>query len=383
MSRVRRQPQARISDREEHQPDAEHRSAWNPVGQQPGRIARHRIHRVVRDVRQDHLDHREADLVEPQQQQGVREVHHGEGDQHRAHPPVAAGQLADPGEHCLAADARHRHPSLTNKEHQRDRQDRRHDRHPQQRRDLMIEQLVSGQTEERADDGAERVHRPVEPENAAARGVVDIDDEQRVAWRTANSLAEPVDNPAGQHPRPAGGRGHHDLAQCRHAVPGGDQRTAREPVAERSRGQLRQRRRAFRGAFHNTDYRRGRAQHRCQIDRQQRVEQLACGVLEKRDRRQHPDIAGQPAAHLRHHAVQRLPRVFVGDGSIALGACPVDGGANQTEDQTLHRGGDSASRVERVRSFGSGGSWSDGLTRCQTSVKILPASRATGHAGRD
>ena len=34
-----------------------------------------------------------------------------------------------------------------------------------------------------------------------------------------------------------------------------------------------------------------------------------------------------------------------------------------------------ASRPERSRSFGSGGSWSDGLTRCQISVKIRPASR--------
>src|SRR5688572_5784319 len=34
-----------------------------------------------------------------------------------------------------------------------------------------------------------------------------------------------------------------------------------------------------------------------------------------------------------------------------------------------------ASRVERDRSCGSGGSWSDGLTRCQISVKIFPARR--------
>ena len=131
----------------------------------------------------------------------------------------------------------------------------------------MVEQLVSGQAEERADDGAERIHRPVEPENTTARGVIDIHDEQRVTWRATNSLAEPVDNPAGQHPRPAGGRGHHDLPQRRHAIPGGDQRTAREPVTERSGRQLRQRRSAFRGALDNTDDRHGRAQHRCQIDR--------------------------------------------------------------------------------------------------------------------
>ena len=231
---------------------------------------------------------------------------------------------------------RHCHPPLANKEHQRDRQDRGHDRHPQQRRDLMVEQLVSGQTEKRPDDGTERVHRPVKSEDAAAGGIIDVGDQQRVAWRTANSLAEPVDNAARQHPRPGRGRGHHDLAQCRHAVAGGDQRPAREPVPERSRGQLGQRGRTFRGAFHSTDYGCGRTEHRCQIDRQQRVEKLACGVLEKRDCRKHPDIAGKPAGH-GPTMPRPSPGVFVGERLKPLRLTPGESRANQADDQPLQR----------------------------------------------
>ena len=117
----------------------------------------------------------------------------------------------------------------------------------------MIEKLVTGEAEQRTDDSTESVHRPVKSEHPPAGSLVDVRDQQRVAWRTANSLAEPVDNPARKHPRPRGRRRHHHLPERRHAVARGDQRAARETVAERSGRQLGQRRRALRSPFHGTD----------------------------------------------------------------------------------------------------------------------------------
>ena len=169
----------------------------------------------------------------------------------------------------------------------------------------MVEEFVAGEAEQRTDHCAEGIHRPVEAENPAAGRVVDVLDEQRVSRRSANPLAEPVDHPAGQHTGPCRGRRDDDLAERRHAVAGRDQRTARVAIREGARRQLGQRRRPFRDALDGADDGGGRAQHRGEVDRQQRVQQLTCGVLKKRDGRQHPHIAGQPAAHLLHHAVSR------------------------------------------------------------------------------
>ncbi len=67
----------------------------------------------------------------------------------------------------------------------------------------MVEQFVSEEAEQGADDGPQRVHRPVKAEYPTARGLVDVDDEQCVAWRTTEPLAESVDHTACQHARPA------------------------------------------------------------------------------------------------------------------------------------------------------------------------------------
>ena len=109
-----------------------------------------------------------------------------------------------------------------------------------------------------------------------------------------------------------------------------------EPVPERSRGQLGQRGRTFRGAFQSTDYGCGRTEHRCQIDRQQRVEKLACGVLEKRDCRKHPDIAGKPAGH-GPTMPRPSPGVFVGERLKPLRLTPGESRTNQADDQPLQR----------------------------------------------
>ena len=67
------------------------------------RVARQRVDRVVVDVGQNHLDHREADLVEPQQQQRVGKVHQPERDHDGRHPPIACAAAPDPGEHRAAS----------------------------------------------------------------------------------------------------------------------------------------------------------------------------------------------------------------------------------------------------------------------------------------
>ena len=105
---------------EEHQADAEHGGSRNPVGEQPRRIARQRVHRVVADVGQDHLDDREADLVEPQQQQRIGEVHHPERDQQRRSPASSGRAVPAPGEQCPPARPRLTRRGLAHQEHQRD-----------------------------------------------------------------------------------------------------------------------------------------------------------------------------------------------------------------------------------------------------------------------
>ena len=187
---------------------------------------------------------------------------------------------------------------LPHEEHQGDTQHRWDDGDPEQRCDLVVEKLVAGQAEQWPDDCAEGIHRPVEAEHPAAGGLVDVLDEQGVTGRSANSLAEPVDHPPGQHTGPRRGRRDDDLAERRHTVAGRDQRAARVAIPEGARCELGQRRRPFGGTLNDPHDGRGRAQHRGEVDRQQWVEQLACGVLKKRDGRQHPHIASQPGAHL-------------------------------------------------------------------------------------
>ncbi len=244
----------------------------------------------------------------------------------------------------------------------------------------MVEQLVAGKAEQRSDHRAERVHRAVETEHPSARRLVDVRNQQRVAGRAAKSLAEPVDHPARQHPRPRGRRCHHHLAQRRHAVAGGDQRSTRESVAEWSGRQLGQRRRTLRRAFHGADHRRRRAEHRRQVDRQQRIQQFTGGVLEERHRGEHPDIAGEPTSgggrrrrHLADHAwLTAGPRRSAPRNPFA---CPRARAARTKPTiSPCTAAATNASRVDRFRSWGSGGSSSDGLIRCQISVKILPAS---------
>ena len=188
--------------------------------------------------------------------------------------------------------------ALPDQEDQGDAEDGGHNRDPQQWRDLVIEQVVSGEPEQGPHHRAEGVHRPVEGEHPATGGDVDIDHQERVARRTSQPLAEPVDHPSGQHAGPGARGGDDHLAESRNPVAGCDERLAREPVPERSRGQLRQRRGALGGTFDGTDHRDRRAQHRGEVDGQQRVEQFTGAVLQKRHRRQHPDVAGEPAVWL-------------------------------------------------------------------------------------
>ena len=172
------------------------RSASSPAG-----IARQRVHQVVSDVGQDHLDDREADLVEPQQQQRVGKVHDAERDQQAATRQYRPGRSRTRAK-IAAALRGHDAAGLPHQEHQRDAQHRGDDGHPQQRRDLVVEQFVAGKAEQRSDHRADGVHRPVEAEHPAAGGIVDVLDQQRIPRRAADSLAEPVDHPARQHARP-------------------------------------------------------------------------------------------------------------------------------------------------------------------------------------
>ena len=183
---------------------------------------------------------------------------------------------------------------LADQEHQRDAEHRGHDGDPQQRRDLVVEQFVAGQAQQRSDHRAGGVHRAVEPEHPSAGGVVDVGHQQRVARGAAKPLpsrstTRPASTPC--HAR----RRHHHLAERRQAVAGGDERAAREPVAERTGRELGQRRRALRRALDGADDGGRRAEHRGQVDRQQRVEQLTGGVLQKRHRREHAHVPGEPS----------------------------------------------------------------------------------------
>ena len=117
----------------------------------------------------------------------------------------------------------------------------------------MVEKFVAGEAEQRPDHCAEGIHRPVEAEHPAAGCLVDVLDEQRVPWRSANSLAEPVHHPAGEHTRPRRGRRDDDLAERRHAVAGRDQRAARVAIAKGARRKLGQRRRPFGDTLHRPD----------------------------------------------------------------------------------------------------------------------------------
>ena len=77
----------------------------------------------------------------------------------------------------------------------------------------MIEQLVSGESEQRPDDRAQRVHRAVKSEHPTALVRRHAVDQQRVARRTPQPLTQPVDNPSDQHAGPRAGGGNNELAQ--------------------------------------------------------------------------------------------------------------------------------------------------------------------------
>ena len=158
----------------------------------------------------------------------------------------------------------------------------------------MAQKFITGQAEQWTDHCAEGVHGPVEAENLSALPGFDTFNQQRISRCTADSFAETVDYPAGQHARPRTGDGNDHLAQCRHAVPGGDQRTFGEPVAEWTDRQLGDRRGTLGRSLDGTDYRRWRAEYHGEVDRQQWVEQFTGCVLEERHRREHPHVTGQP-----------------------------------------------------------------------------------------
>ncbi len=190
------------------------------------------------------------------------------------------GQFPDAREDRLPLRGRDP-PRLARQEDQRDAQHRRHDGHPQQRCDLVVEQFVAGQPQQRADHGACGVHRAVEAEDPAAGCVLDAVDQQSVARRPADSLAQPVDDAARQHSGPRRRRRDDHLAQRRHAVAGGYQRTSRVAITQRPRRKFGQRRGPLGDTLNRPDDGHRRAQHRGQIDRQQRVQQLAGGVLQE------------------------------------------------------------------------------------------------------
>ena len=98
----------------------------------------------------------------------------------------------------------------------------------------MVEQFVARQAQQRADDGAQGVHRAVETKYPAARSLIHLVDQQRVPRRAADTLAEPIDDAARENARPCPGHRDDHLAERRHSVTGGDQRTSRKPVAQRA-----------------------------------------------------------------------------------------------------------------------------------------------------
>lgn len=179
-----------------------------------------------------------ADLLEPQQQQRVREIGDAEQDQKRDHRPVSTGQPPSPVEYRCRLGFRKIARWFPNPGDEQHAEHSGNHSQVEHRADLVVEQFVSGQPEQRADDRAERIHGAVKPECATALRRLDAVDQQRVARRTAQSLAQSVHNPTGQYTGPGAGGRDDELAQRRHPVAARDQWAPGEPVAQRARHDL-------------------------------------------------------------------------------------------------------------------------------------------------
>ncbi len=273
------------------------------IGQRARGIAQGGIADVVGDVGADHRGDSETELVQPQQQQRIGEVHQREKGENgnRASEPRSRrrgrrrGRVRGPRAPASRA-------TVANRRDEEHAEHRRDDRDDQQRSDAVPEQLISREPDQRSDDGTEGVGRAVEPEHPTPLPHRDAQHEQGVARRPPEALADTVDAAPGQHNGPRRGERDQHLAGGRKSIAGSHQRTPRPPIGVASGDDLRRGRQPFGDPLDHPDHHHGRAQGDRQEDRQDRVEQLARCVLQEADAGQDTDVAGQQQrrAWLRH-----------------------------------------------------------------------------------
>ena len=371
--RVGGQPQPGVADREEDQADSEHCGLAHPIGNQSRRVARQRIYRVVGDVGENHLDNGEANLVEPQQQQRVREVHHGEADQHDSDLPISARQFADTAK--IAAREPAARPAASHGRGtpvQRSAPQARPRPRAAERSDGRAIRIRGGRAGGRRRPptcplpGESRIPDRARPRRCRRRAV------RRAAHHGApcrvgrpHGLPARPTTPSPRPPSPcpeppcrSPWRSTGAARSDHRAVPtpawSARPRLPRPPRLRRRRPRARRARTSGRSA---------------EADRATRW-RCPGGTTP----RQHPNIAGQPGlAHLRHHAA--ITAGF--DESRPCSRVRPRGPRPRERDrnQTLQgRGGDRFARgpIEILR---VGRLRSDGLTRCQISVNSLPANR--------
>ncbi len=116
------------------------------------------------------------------------------------------------------------------------------------------------------------------------------------AWRAAHSFADPVRDARREHHRPRPRECDEKLAERRHAVTGGNQRSSVPQIGESTRDGLHGGRRAVGETLDQTEHRRWCTEHAGYEERQDRIQHLGCRVLKERHRRHDIDVAVQPLA---------------------------------------------------------------------------------------
>ena len=164
--------------------------------------------------------------------------------------------------------------AFADEEHERDAERRGNDRDPQQWTELLPDELVQAETDERSDDGARGVGRAVKSERAApVRGCGVVRDD-RVTRRASYTFADPIGDAGREHHRPRVRERKKELAERRQAVTGADQRSTVPQVGEATRDGFHRGGGPVGEALDQTQHRRRRAQHAGHEERQDRIEHL-------------------------------------------------------------------------------------------------------------
>ncbi|ABA53387.1 200 kDa antigen p200, putative [Burkholderia pseudomallei 1710b] len=253
-----------------------------------------------RRVRYAHHDHHGRDpcdvephLLRAQHEERLAEARERERGADQHDEPVATGKRAQRAPVQRRAERPRgggRGRGLFDAEQdQRDRGERRHDREPQHRADVIGEREHQRDREQRPRERADGVHRLAQPEaRAADLGRRDIGDE-RIARRAANALADAIEQPRGGDRRRPCRERKERLRQRGEPVAEQQQRLApAQPIAERAGEDLDDHRGRLGRAFEHAERRDAHAHRRHEIDRQQRVDQLRRHIHAQADEAERP-----------------------------------------------------------------------------------------------